>query len=68
MTASPRPMTVCQPTMAVSTVPVSIGATPPTAKSRVKTAAAAGTLTKARERGGERDDADRRLGSTARAA
>ncbi len=47
MSASPTPMTRCQLTIAVSTVPRSSGAVPPTAKSRLNAAAATGTLTSA---------------------
>ena len=47
MAASPIPITVCHPSIAVATAPMSTGALPPIAKRPVKTRAAAGTLTSA---------------------
>ena len=47
MIASPMPMTACQPTIAANTLPISISAVPPTAKSNVNAVAATGTETNA---------------------
>ncbi len=55
ITASPMPMTVCQPTIATSTVPVSTGAVPPIANRSEKTSAATGHAHQGADRRGRRD-------------